>query len=190
MASTSRSKVSSCTHPHGPTLCFECFRAGMERTRARREAYAQRALPFESPKRTKNALTAQAAQNVVVVMTGPATNLARLLSLPGVKDLIADKVKLLVLAGGPEAALQADLPAARRLLAEWPAPIVVIGDQDVRFPATSVDKDFDWSPAHPVADAYRAFQAMPYDAPTGALAAVLYAVRPDKATFSYRPRGH
>jgi len=60
MASTSKSKVSRCTHTHGPTLCFECFRAGMERTRARREAYAQRALPFESPRRTKNALTAQA----------------------------------------------------------------------------------------------------------------------------------
>lgn len=36
-----------CTHNHGTTLCFECFRAGMERTRARRLAYAQRALPFE-----------------------------------------------------------------------------------------------------------------------------------------------
>jgi hypothetical protein len=37
-----------CTHTHRRTLCFECFRSGMERTRARREAWAQRALPFES----------------------------------------------------------------------------------------------------------------------------------------------
>lgn len=37
-----------CTHAHGTTLCFECFRTGVERTRARREAYAQRALPFEA----------------------------------------------------------------------------------------------------------------------------------------------
>ena len=37
----------NCTHTHGKTLCFECFKAGMERTRARREAYAQRSLPFE-----------------------------------------------------------------------------------------------------------------------------------------------
>jgi hypothetical protein len=29
-------------------ICFQCFRAGAERTRARREAWAQRALPFES----------------------------------------------------------------------------------------------------------------------------------------------
>jgi hypothetical protein len=43
--------MADCTHTHGGTLCFECFRAGMERTRARREAYAQRALPFEEASR-------------------------------------------------------------------------------------------------------------------------------------------
>jgi hypothetical protein len=41
------SSSSSTTHAHGRTLCFECFRAGMERTRARREAWAQKGLPFE-----------------------------------------------------------------------------------------------------------------------------------------------
>ena len=40
--------MTKCAHVHGPTLCFECFKAGVERTQARREAYAQRALPFES----------------------------------------------------------------------------------------------------------------------------------------------
>ena len=40
--------MSRCSHTHGGTLCFECFRSGMERTRARREAWAQRALPFET----------------------------------------------------------------------------------------------------------------------------------------------
>ena len=40
--------MSRCTHTHGGTLCFECFRSGMERTRARREAWAQRSLPFDS----------------------------------------------------------------------------------------------------------------------------------------------
>jgi len=29
-------------------ICFQCFRAGVERTRARREAWAQRSLPFET----------------------------------------------------------------------------------------------------------------------------------------------
>ena len=40
--------MSNCTHTNGRTLCFECFRAGVERTRARREAYAQRELPFDA----------------------------------------------------------------------------------------------------------------------------------------------
>ena len=28
-------------------ICFQCFRAGVERTRARRQAWAQRSLPFD-----------------------------------------------------------------------------------------------------------------------------------------------
>ena len=28
-------------------ICFKCFKAGVERTRARREAWAQRSLPFD-----------------------------------------------------------------------------------------------------------------------------------------------
>jgi hypothetical protein len=39
--------MSRCTHGNGRALCFECFRAGMERTRARRAAWTQRDLPFE-----------------------------------------------------------------------------------------------------------------------------------------------
>ena len=30
-------------------ICFQCFKAGADRTRARREAWAQRSLPFEPP---------------------------------------------------------------------------------------------------------------------------------------------
>lgn len=29
-------------------ICFECFKEGVERARARRDAWAQRELPFES----------------------------------------------------------------------------------------------------------------------------------------------
>lgn len=29
-------------------ICFQCFRAGVERARARRQAWSQRALPFET----------------------------------------------------------------------------------------------------------------------------------------------
>ncbi|HJR57750.1 MAG TPA: hypothetical protein VJ813_00050 [Vicinamibacterales bacterium] len=39
--------MARCTHGNGRALCFECFKAGMERTRARRAAWTQRDLPFE-----------------------------------------------------------------------------------------------------------------------------------------------
>ena len=31
----------------GHAICFQCFRAGVDRVRARREAWSQRTLPFE-----------------------------------------------------------------------------------------------------------------------------------------------
>lgn len=40
-----------CEHGHGRTLCFECFRMGSERTKARQDAWAQRTLPFEEAER-------------------------------------------------------------------------------------------------------------------------------------------
>jgi hypothetical protein len=52
--------MSRCTHAHGTTLCFECFKSGMERTRARRQAWAQRSLPFELPLQTPKPLSEQA----------------------------------------------------------------------------------------------------------------------------------
>jgi hypothetical protein len=52
--------MSRCTHTHAGTLCFECFRSGMERTRARRQAWAQRALPFDSALRAPKTLSEQA----------------------------------------------------------------------------------------------------------------------------------
>jgi hypothetical protein len=34
------------------------------------------------------------------------------------------------------------------------------------------EKDFAWSPDHPIVEAYRAYQPMPYDAPTGLYALI------------------
>ena len=47
MSRCTHTSSGSTNHAHNRTLCFECFRAGIERTRARRDAWAQRALPFE-----------------------------------------------------------------------------------------------------------------------------------------------
>src|SRR5262249_41921854 len=51
------------------------------------------------------------------------------------------------------------------------------------FPATSIERDFAWAPDHPIADAYRGFQSMPYDVPTWSMAPALYAVRPGQDYF-------
>jgi hypothetical protein len=72
----------------------------------------------------RNALMAQYDQNAAVVLSGPATDLAALLDLYGVKDWLARKVRLLCVA---EAGMEADTAAARKVFADWPTPIVTVG---------------------------------------------------------------
>ena len=146
----------------------------------------------------RNAFTAQADQNSVVILGGPASNLVKVLELPGAKELVARKVRLLAVAGGaypdgpPEFNIKTDIAAAKKLFAEWPTPIVAsgyeIGDA-LRFPAASIEKDFAWTPAHPVVDAYRAYKPMPYDAPTWDMAVALYAARPEEGYFKLSEPG-
>jgi hypothetical protein len=145
----------------------------------------------------RNALSQQPDQSCVVVLTGPATNLARTLLLPGVKELIARKARFLSMAGGayPDGqsqSIKADIAAAKKLFAEWPTPIVAAGEEigaSLLFPASSIENDFAWAPAHPVVDAYRAYKPMPYDATTPAMAALLYAVRPQENYFKLSEPG-
>lgn len=146
----------------------------------------------------RNAFTAQQDQNCMVILAGRATNLVKVLDLPGAKELIERKVRYLAVnagafpGGDPEAHIAADVAAARKLFAEWPTPIIAAGREigaAVLFPAASIEKDFAWSTAHPVVDAYRAYQAMPYDAPTGAMSIVLHAVRPKEAYFQLSEPG-
>jgi inosine-uridine nucleoside N-ribohydrolase len=146
----------------------------------------------------RNALTAQHDQNAAVVLSGPATNLAAVLDLHGAKEIIVAKVRVLAVAAGaypegsPDAAILTDIAAAKRLFAEWPTPIVAVGPEigeQLLYPASSIENDFGWTAAHPIVDAYRAFRPMPYDAPTAALAAALYAVRPDSGYFQLSEPG-
>lgn len=139
----------------------------------------------------RNALTAQYDGNAVVVLSGPATNLIHVLDLPGAKEVVAAKVRVLAMVSS-NTYFQTDIKAARRLLAEWPTPIVLCGREvgaALPFPASSIDQDFAYAPNHPIPAAYRAFQAMPYDAPASAMAAALYAVRPDEDYFKLSAPG-
>ena len=142
-------------------------------------------------------LAAQPDQSVVVIQVGFSTNLAGLLASPGGRDLAARKVRLLSMMGGafpgePEYNIKMDIPAARQLFAEWPTPIVVSGyeiGQAIWFPATCIEQDFAWAENHPVAEAYRAYQPMPYDRPTWDLTAVLAGVRGPEKYFRVSPEG-
>ena len=78
------------------------------------------------------------------------------------------------------------------MFAEWPTPIVVAGSElgdALPYPGASIEKDFGWSEAHPLAAAYRAYRPMPYDAPAVAMAAALYAVRPQENYFKVSDPG-
>jgi hypothetical protein len=59
----------------------------------------------------------------------------------------------------------------------------------VRYPAQSIEQDFRWAERHPVVDAYRLYDKMPYDRETWDLTAVLYAARPDRDYFGLSPAG-
>ena len=135
----------------------------------------------------RNALTASQPHNTIVIASGPLSSLARLMEMRGSKDLIALNVRYLAIAAGPWiAADAAAAKVAQHVFDEWPTPIFASSAElgaAVRFPASSIEKDFAWSKAHPVADAYRAFQPMPYDAPTSAMDAALYAIRPSAGYF-------
>jgi hypothetical protein len=146
----------------------------------------------------RNNLTAQADDNAIMICTGPAIDLARFLDLPDAKDMISSKVRYLVLGAGSypdgpaDPAIRASVPAARKVLADWPGPIVACGSEvgtALPFPASSLDQDFAWAPAHPMVDAYRAAKKMPYDAPSTAMAAALYAVRPKETYFQLSAQG-
>ena len=146
----------------------------------------------------RNALTAQDPQNAVVVVSGPLTAEAGMLALLGVDKLIAERVRCLVIAAGgfpdgePDPAILDDIEAARKVFASWPTPVVAVGREvgdAIRYPAASIEKDFAWAPSHPVVDAYVAAHPMPYDAPTTAMAAVLYAVHPEENYFQLSEPG-
>lgn len=126
----------------------------------------------------------------VVILSGPATYLARTLDLLGTKQLYKDRVKRLVIvdAGTP----YKDAAALRKVISEWPTPIVfcprVVGDE-LCFPSATLEKAFSWAQPHPVVDAYKSFRPMPYDAPLYDLAATYYAVHPDSGFLTLSASG-
>ncbi len=155
----------------------------------------------------RRTLANQPDGSVVLIVVGFSTNLAGLLAssadqhspLAG-RELVARKVRLLSMMAGMFSAsgrhreynVYVDLPAARQVFAQWPTPIVVSGFEigsAVKFPATSIEHDFGYVPHHPLAEAYRRYQTMPYDRETWDLTSVLFAVYPDRGYFTLSEPG-
>ncbi|HEV3342420.1 MAG TPA: nucleoside hydrolase [Pirellulales bacterium] len=155
----------------------------------------------------RETLAGQPNGSVVIVAVGFSTNLARLLDSPAddrIKqtglELVAAKCRLLSMMAGqfggnerrPEYNVVTDLPSASSVFARWPTPIVASGFEigtAVLFPGRSIESDFGYVDHHPLCDAYRAYDRMPYDRPTWDLTSVLYAVRPDRGYFGLSQPG-
>jgi hypothetical protein len=126
----------------------------------------------------------------VVILSAPATWLARSLDLAGTPAQYKQRVRRLVIVEAGAAGQDAD--ALRKVLALCPAPVVFCGrdvGEALACPGAQIDKGFAWTPAHPVADAYHAFKPMPYDAPGHDLAAVHYALHPSSGFFELSEPG-
>lgn len=150
-------------------------------------------------------LAQQPDHSVTIVSVGFSTNLARLLDTPADdfsplsgKELVASKVKLLCTMAGCfnnpdlyEYNIVKDIPAAKKVFAEWPTPVVTSPFEvgiAINYPATSIENDFGWASVHPMVEAYKCYLEMPYDRPTWDLTSVLYAVE-GSSFFNISPAG-
>ncbi|TKK66989.1 nucleoside hydrolase [Ilyomonas limi] len=161
---------------------------------------------LESVALYRQVLASQPDQAVIIISTGFSTNLARLLDSKGDtyspldgKDLVAKKVKLLSMMAGNfegdtmiEYNVLRDVPAAKEVFEHFPTKVVTspfeLGNQ-ILYPASSIEKDFNWTAAHPVVIAYKSYLPMPYDRPTWDLTAVLYAIEGEQPYFTISKPG-
>lgn len=155
------------------------------------------------------ALAGQADRSVAIAQVGFSTNLARLLDseaddhspLNG-RGLVERKVRVLSVMAGAfkpikgkehlEYNVVKDIPAARKLAAEWPTPIIYSGFEigiAVLYPAASIERDFAYVAHHPLQEAYQLYQPTPHERPTWDLTSVLWAVRPTRGYFDLSAPG-
>ncbi|MGL6226341.1 MAG: nucleoside hydrolase [Thermoguttaceae bacterium] len=144
-------------------------------------------------------LSEQEDESVVIVQIGFSTNLARLLAsgpdalsnLSG-KDLVEKKVRCLEIMAGAfdpkythvEYNIDLDVQSAKKLIANWPKPIIFngfeIGDA-IQYPAKSIQDDYNYVKIHPIREAYRFYKnGIEQDTAAFDLVSVLHAVRPDR----------
>ncbi len=162
----------------------------------------------------RKALASAEDGSVVVAQVGFSTNLANLLGsagddispLPGT-DLVKKKVRLLSIMAGAfkqipgrdgqlydhkEYNIIKDIPAAKKIAADWPTPIVWSGFEigiAVPYPHESIQQDYAYVAHHPLSEAYIAYIPPPHNRPTWDLTSVLQGIRPNRGYFGLSPAG-
>lgn len=158
----------------------------------------------------RKTLAAQPDQSVSLIQVGFFTNFARLLDTPADehspltgRELVAQKVKMLSIMAGAfqtidtnnhyiEYNVKFDIPAARKLAAEWPTPIVWSGFEigiSAAYPHESIERDFNYLAHHPIKESYYLYNPPPHDRPTWDPTSVLAAVYPDRGYFTFSAKG-
>lgn len=162
----------------------------------------------------RKALAGSADGSVVIAQVGFSTNLVNLLDSPADDisplsgtDLVKKKVRLISIMAGAfekirnekgdlydhrEYNVVEDLPAAQKLAANWPTPIVWSGFEiglSLAYPHQSILQDYNYVKHHPLKEAYILYIPPPHDRPTWDLTSVLYAVRPERGYFGLSQPG-
>jgi inosine-uridine nucleoside N-ribohydrolase len=148
--------------------------------------------------------------SVVIVQIGFFTNLAALLDSPpdaasplAGTGLVKRKVRFLSLMAGAflpvdgnehrlEFNVRHAIPAAQRVVADWPTPAVWSGwevGNAIRFPASAIDHGYAWATRHILPESYQAFEPTPHERPTYDLTSVLHAVWPEHSHFNLSEPG-
>ena len=118
----------------------------------------------------RNGLSAQIDQNGAVILAGPPVNLLGVIARPDGREWAKRKARIVSIAAGRFAAgpvdpiIRRDVAGFRKLLAEWPSPLVMAGtelSEALPFPGASLASGTAWASHHPIVDAYRAFRPMP-----------------------------
>ena len=155
----------------------------------------------------RKTLAAEEDGTVVLVQVGFSTNFARLMDtepdaispLSGM-DLIKKKVRLLsTMAGGfdpnytnVEYNIACDVPAAKKLFANWPTQIVFSGVEigaKIRYPSVSIKNDYNYVIQHPLKETYHYYAGLDKTQAMFDLTSVLYVARPNHGYFDLSEPG-
>ncbi len=162
---------------------------------------------YEATALLRKTLASQEDNSVVIAQVGFSSNLARLLDSPADdysplsgRELAAQKVKYLVTMAGnfvdkhQEYNIVNDVPAARKVFAEWPTDIYCSGfevGREIRMTGVAMLNDYGYVKYHPVKEAYNFYRGLDPNAEqcTWDLTTILFAAREKRGYFDLSEPG-